>query len=328
LRLNVGHVLSPWPMLVRQSCSRRLHAWASVTATVAITLAMAPSAIAMPSAARSDVTSESPRAEEPEPKPESEPELKPEPAPLGWSVDGEPRVSGRGAPTMVTPRGRPDMPAGEGRLARYLERPVRLGMHHVDHGVLQVAVAGGWPHLYRLELSLGLLDHLTLGVTTHWLPRQARPRFAPVIAVAFFRNHLFEAGVRHFWSLYPPPTVDADPSTPSYPGLAQWTLAHGSFGQAWVTGGFDAGVVRARVDDPGQDPDAMANNPSITTWRFGGGLHLRAGTRRFGVSAQVLVPQVFAELRLDVRFGLFERRTHGGWRPHGVVEDWDRPLPF
>ncbi len=204
-----------------------------------------------------------------------------------------------------------------------------MGPHHVDHGVLQAAAAGGWPHGYRLELSLGLLDHLTLGVTTHWLPGQKSPQLSPVIAVAFFRNHLFETGVRHFWSLFPPPVDDFDPTTPSYQRSAQWTLAHGSFGQAWLTGGFDAGVVRARIDDPGEDFDpADATNPSITTWRFGGGLHLRGGTRRWGITAQVLVPQVYAELRLDLRFGLFERRRKGGWRPSGVVEDWDRPSPL
>lgn len=248
----------------------------------------------------------------------------PNPETRGPSPATDPvRVSGR-----AKARRRSARPRRDGPLMRYLERPVRPGPHHVDHGVLQAAIAGGWPHLYRLELALGLLDHFTIGATTHWVPGQRAPQVSPVVAIAFFRNHLFETGVRHFWSLYPPPVSDFDPTTPSFQRSAQWLLAHGSFGQALVTGGFDAGVVRARDNDPGMDPDDQGNNPSITRWRFGGGLHLRVGTRRWGFTAQVLVPHVLAELRLDLRFGLFERRHKGGWRPAGIVEDWDRPAPW
>ncbi|MCA9707930.1 MAG: hypothetical protein KDK70_18910 [Myxococcales bacterium] len=248
---------------------------------------------------------------------------------MSRSVEASPSASASpSVEASSTADPRPSRPRRNGRLTHYLERPVRPGPHHVDHGVLQAAVAGGWPHLYRLELSLGLLDHLTLGATAHWLPQERAPRISPVVAVAFFRNHLFETGVRYFGSLYPPPVQDFDPTTPSFQRSAQWLLAHGSFGQAWVTGGFDAGVVRARDRDPGQDPDARGNNPSIIRWRFGGGLHLRVGTRRWGFTAQVLVPHLLAELRLDLRFGLFERRAKGGWRPSGIAEDWDRPAPW
>jgi hypothetical protein len=211
-----------------------------------------------------------------------------------------------------------------GRLSRYLQRPVRFGAHFLDHGVLQPAVAGGWPHGYRLELSLGLLDHLTLGATAHWLPGQPQPRVSPIVALAILRGRLYEIGVWHFWSLFPPPIDDVDPATPSYQRSAQWILGTASFGQAWLTGGFDAGVVRARVNDPGQDPAPDTSNPSVIRWRFGGGLHLRAGTRRWGLTAQVLVPHLLAELRFDVRFGLFEKRSKGGWKVYGKAEDWDR----
>jgi len=220
----------------------------------------------------------------------------------------------------------PRASAKDGSLSRYLERPVRPGANFVDHGVLQVAAAGGWPHRYRLGLSLGVLDHFTLGATAHWLPGQAAPQVAPVIALAFYRGPLLEVGARHFWSLYPPPLDDFDPTTRSYQQQAQWVLGTASFGQAALTAGFDVGAVRARVNDPGMDPDERGNNPSVVNWRFGGGLHLRAGTRRWGFTAQVLVPQVLAELRFDVRFGLFEKRSRGGWHPRGVVEDWDRPV--
>lgn len=219
-------------------------------------------------------------------------------------------------------------PRAEGRLSRYLQRPVRYGAHFLDHGVLQPAVAGGWPHGYRVELSLGLLDHVTLGATAHWLPSQPRPQVSPVVAIAFIRGRLFECGAWYFWSLFPPPRDDFDPATPSYQRRAQWLLATASFGQAWLTGGFDAGVVRARVDDPAQDPAPDTSRGFVTRWRFGGGLHLRAGTRRVGVTAQVLVPHVLAELRLDVRFGLFEKREKGGWKAPGKPEDWDRGAPW
>lgn len=219
----------------------------------------------------------------------------------------------------------PEASAADGTLSRYLQRPVRPGAHFVDHGVLQASVAGGWPHRYRLGLSLGVLDHLTLGATAHWLPGQAAPRFAPELALAAYRGPMLEVGARYFWSLYPPPAQDLDATTPSFQRSAQWLLGTASFGQAAVTAGFDLGVVRARVTDEGQDPTSQANNPSVIQWRFGGGLHLRAGTHRWGFTAQVLVPQVMAEIRFDVRFGLFEKRAKGGWRPSGIVEDWDRP---
>lgn len=228
----------------------------------------------------------------------------------------------------VAPTAQRGSSRGGGRLSQYLQRPVRYGAHFLDHGVLQPAIAGGWPHGYRVELSLGLLDHLTLGVTAHWLPSERRPRVSPIVALAILRGRYYEFGLRHFWSLFPPPRDDVDPTTPSYQRSAQWTLATASFGQAWLTGGLDAGLVRERVDDPGQDPAPDTSNPFVTRWRFGGGLHLRAGTRRWGLTAQVLVPQLYAELRFDVRFGLFEQRSKGGWKPGGMAEDWDRGVPW
>lgn len=234
----------------------------------------------------------------------------------------------RGSSEVAPPPRSTDEARGNGRLSQYLQRPVRYGAHFLDHGVLQPAIAGGWPHQYRVELSLGLLDHLTLGATAHWLPTQRAPQVSPIVAIAVLRGRYYEFGVWHFWSLFPPPVRDADPATPSYQRSAQWFLATASFGQAWLTGGLEAGAVRARVNDPAQDPAADASNPSAIRWRFGGGLHLRAGTRRWGFTAQVLVPHLLAELRFDVRFGLFEKRSKGGWKPYGMAEDWDRGTPW
>ncbi|MCH9682137.1 MAG: hypothetical protein K0V04_11935, partial [Deltaproteobacteria bacterium] len=77
-----------------------------------------------------------------------------------------------------------------GRLSTYLQRPVRSGPHFIDHGVLQVDASGGWPHLYRLGVGVGVLDHFSLGATAHWLPGQSVPRISPVVAVAFYRHEL------------------------------------------------------------------------------------------------------------------------------------------
>ncbi len=95
-----------------------------------------------------------------------------------------------------------------------------------------------------------------------------------------------------------------------------YTMAHVSLSQAWFTGGLDLGWARGReglqfltVEDVESGRTYSVRN------RIAGGIHLRAGTRRFGVLAQVLFPYPSAELVLDVRFGLFERRPRGGWSP-------------
>ena len=201
----------------------------------------------------------------------------------------------------------------------YLSRPLLPSARFVYHGVLQVAIAGGTPHKYRVELGLGLLDHVTLGVTAHWLPGQERPRVAPRIALAFWRWRYVAVGAVHHWTLYPPPVVDLDVDTPSYQQMAQWYLGTLSFGQRFVSAGMDAGIVRVREDDPGVDPGEDLRNASHTRVRFGGGVFLRAGTRRWGVTAQALLPHLVAEVAVDVRFGLFERRPKGEWWPRDAL---------
>lgn len=207
----------------------------------------------------------------------------------------------------------------DARRENYLTRPLAFSPHHLDHGVLRAALAGGWPHLWRVELALGLLDHLTVGATTHWLPGQSRPRFSAVVAVAFWRARRFEIGAHYFATLFPPPRDDDDPTTPSFQQRSDWLLGAVSFSQQWVTAGLDVGVVRGIEEDPARDPDAQNQNASVVRWRAGTGLHLRAGTRRWGFTARALWPYLHAELAFDVRFGLFERRPRGGWRPTGVL---------
>jgi hypothetical protein len=212
-------------------------------------------------------------------------------------------------------------------LRRYLTRDVPYSARFLDHGVLQVSAAGGWPHLYALRLHLGLLDHVTVGLQTHWLPDQRLPQLSPEASIAFLRFRMVEWGVHYRQTFHPPPKVDGKAKTPSFPQRDHWMLTSVSMGNHWISGGFDFGVLRARVKDPGQDPPDPDTNPSVIRWRLGGGLHLRAGTRRWGFTANVLVPQLMAELAFDVRFGLFEMRKKGGWRPAGVVYSTDRRVP-
>lgn len=214
------------------------------------------------------------------------------------------------------------------RLRTYLARSVPRSARHLDHGVLQVAAAGGFPHLYRLQLALGLLDHLSLGVSAHWLARENKPQWTPTAAVAFYRGRRIDVGAWYTQTLYPSARVDDDPLTPSFDRRDHWLLGTASFSNMWISGGLDFGTVRAREIDPSQDPMDINVNPSVIRWRLGGGLHLRAGTRRWGFTASMLAPHLSAELAFDLRFGLFELRKRGGWRPGGVVYATDRRAPF
>jgi hypothetical protein len=233
-------------------------------------------------------------------------------------------------PSAARTMGAAEFDAGSRRRSRvsptlrsYLTRDLAFSARHLDHGVLSAGVAGGWPHRYRLELGLGLLDHLTVGITAHWLPRQPAPRWSPKVALAFYRWRRLEIGAHYFRSLYPAPDSDG----PAFDSRADWFLSAVSFSQMWLSAGFDAGVVRGIERDPAQPPAEDGPQPVIARWRFGGGAHLRAGTRRWGFTANVLVPHLYAELVFDVRFGLFEARPKGGWRPTGILWSTDRRVP-
>ncbi len=238
--------------------------------------------------------------------------------------------------TNVATRESPDAQPRYPGIRRYLSRPVAPSARFVDHGVLEASVAGGWPHLYRVGLRLGVFDHVTLGVTGHWLPGEKAPAIAPDVALAFFRHRNVEIGAFYQQSLYPPPDPD---EANRFQERAHWFLATLSFSQMWVSGGVDFGLVRAlerhpgvRVEEPKVDPqdptmESTVEVPTRVRHRFGGGLHLRAGTHRWGFTANVRYPYAFAEIVLDVRFGLFEHRPKGGWWPRSVVYSTDRRLP-
>lgn len=200
------------------------------------------------------------------------------------------------------------------RLRRYLTRPVARSPRHLDHGVLAVNLGVGTPHIYRLELALGLLDHFTLGATLRWLPGQRAPSWSPRAAVAFFRNHFLELGAFYTQVLYPPPRDDGDSTTAEFQRRAHYLMASVSLSQAWFSGGLDLGLARGRdaIEFFTKD-DIDKGRTYLVRSKLGGGLHLRFGTRRIGLIAQVFYPYTSAELVLDLRFGLFELRRRTGW---------------
>ena len=192
--------------------------------------------------------------------------------------------------------------------------------------MLGVGVGLGTPHIYRLELALGLLDHLTLGVQAHWLPGQRAPNWSPKVAVAFFRGRLLEVGATYHQVLYPATPDDGDDATIEFQRRAHYALATVSLAQAWFTGGLDLGWVHGREAIAFlTTDDVSAGRLYAVRNRMGGGIHLRFGTRRIGATAQVAtavctynciegrLPYTTAEIVLDLRFGLFERRPRGGW---------------
>ncbi len=212
-------------------------------------------------------------------------------------------------------------------LARYLVRALPLSARFLDHGVIALTVAGGYPERYRIGAAIGLLDHLTLGATAHWLPGQSRPRVAPQVALAVYRWRHVELGGVYDRVLYPPPSRDDDPKTPSFQRDAHLVAAALAFSQAWVSAGFEVGIAYGRERDPGRLDSGDGSNPSHWRVRPGGGLFLRAGTRRWGFSVNARAPFWSAALVFDVRLGAFELRPRGGWRPQGLVRATDRRAP-
>lgn len=213
------------------------------------------------------------------------------------------------------------------KLAAYLTRELGASARFLDHGTIEVSGAGGYPHRYRLGFAIGLLDHLTLGLTVHWLPNQARPRIAPRAALAFYRWRWIEVGAVYDRSLYPPPPVDDDPETWSFQRDAHWILATAAVSQSWISAGFEVGVVRAKVADPAMPMNDDNTNPAVWRNKLGGGVTVRMGTRRWGFTFTGRAPWVFAEAAFDLRFGAFELRRKGGWRPEGIVRATDRRVP-
>lgn len=235
---------------------------------------------------------------------------------MGPSDSGEPThvttVAPAPAPAPVRTSARTSPGAG---LRRYLRRPVPHSARFLDHGVISLAAAGGTPDIYRLDLRVGLFDHVSVGVTANWLPGQRAPQVWPVGAIAIWRwrgssGLGFELGGHYRPVLFPP----VDPELQFVP---QTQLALGSvvLSSGLFSAGLDVGAAHTRI--PAVDPADTLSFRRRTV--FGGGVFARVGNRRVGLTADALAvlspdPLLVFELAVELRFGVFEERPRGGWR--------------
>jgi len=211
------------------------------------------------------------------------------------------------------------------RWHRYLERDVANSFHMLDHGVLAPEIAVGTPHLYRVGLRVGLFDHLTLGATMHWLPGEKVPVWSPLVAIAFYRGRIFEVGAHYERVLYRPPVADLDAETISFQQRADLLLGSISLSQGLFAAGFDLGWARGLEADPLPESGDELNQTPIPRDRLAAGLHLRVGNRRWGVKARLSYPFLLAEIGVELRFGLFERRPLGRWWSRSSTAQGDAP---
>lgn len=186
------------------------------------------------------------------------------------------------------------------RLEHWLDRPKLDSPRFLDHGTLELALAGGTPHIYRLELRTGLFDVLSIGVTGHWLPGQPWPQLWPVGALALWRGRMIEFGAHYRPVLFP--SVDR---TLTFEPQAHFALANFTFGSGLFAAGLDIGAAHVRVAhvDLGE-PTSFARQTV-----FGGGFVVRIGNEWIGASADALAavspePLLVFEVKLDVRFDL------------------------
>lgn len=219
-----------------------------------------------------------------------------------------------GSPSSPEPTAAAAPPTTPGASLRaYLRRPLPRSARFVDHGVLALRTLAGSPHLYRLELQLGLFDHVSVGFTAHWVPGQRAPQVWPVGSLAIVRWQGkaaigVEIGARYEPVLYPPPGPDA--FTPrTHMALGSFVLSAGAF-----SAGLDLGAAHTRI--------ALVDPADSASFRrrvvFAGGPFLRFGNRRagFGIDAVAVLapdPLLVFELGVDLRFGAFEERGRGGW---------------
>lgn len=217
---------------------------------------------------------------------------------------------------MAGPPPRQGKPPGT-ELQTYLRRPVPRSARFLDHGVIAVAGAGGAPHLYRLDVRVGLFDHVSVGATAHWLPGQRAPQVWPVGAIALARwvapsNIGVELGAHYRPVLFPP--VEP-PDMGSFVPQTHLALGTVVLSSGWFSSGLDLGAAHTRI--PVVDPNDLESFRRRVV--FAGGPFVRVGNRRLGVTGEAIVvlspePLLVVEVALELRFGAFEQRPHGGWR--------------
>lgn len=191
-------------------------------------------------------------------------------------------------------------------LRAYLRRPVPPSARFLDHGVIALLGAGGTPHLYRLDLRVGLFDHVSVGATAHWLPGQRAPQVWPIGALAFFRwqgraRIGVEVGAHYRPVMFPPPD-DGHFVPRTHLLLTSIVVTSG-----WFSTGLDLGAAHTRI--------AVVDPEDTQSFRrrvvFAGGPFLRVGGRRFGVTADAQAvlspdPLLVFELSIEGRFNAFE----------------------
>jgi len=195
------------------------------------------------------------------------------------------------------------------QLHEYVSRPVPRSARFLDHGDLALAVAGGLPHRYRLDLRVGLFDHISVGVTAHWLPGQRAPRVWPVGAIAFWRGVGpgqvgFELGGHYRPVLFPPVDESLRFAPQTHFALGSLVLSAGPF-----SAGIDAGAAHTRLARANPAEPLDFDRQTV----FGGGVFARFGNRRAGLSVDALAalsrePLLVVELAVDIRFGAFSER--------------------
>lgn len=213
----------------------------------------------------------------------------------------------------LSPPQPPPQPPGT-ELQAYLRRPVPRSARFLDHGVIAVAGAGGGPHIYRLDVRVGLFDHVSIGATAHWLPGQRAPQVWPVGAIALARwvspsNIGVEIGTHYRPVLFPP----VEPG--SFVPQTHLVLGSAVLSSGWFSSGLDLGAAHTRI--------AVVDPNDLESFRrrvvFAGGPFVRFGNRRVGVTGEAVVvlsptPLLVVEVALELRFGAFEERPRGGWR--------------
>ena len=195
-----------------------------------------------------------------------------------------------------------------GGVRRYLERPLGASARFGDHGVWTVAAVPGSPQRYRVETSVGVLDHLELGATAHWLPGQSRPVWSPLASVAFYRSRRFEVGAGYQAVLYAPPVLGEGEA--AFTPRARELVGSVAFSQWWFSVGVDLGAAWISELDRF---DEVASSESIDRRRLAAGMFARFGNRRFGLIVQGRMPVYAVECALELRFGVFDRRRPDRW---------------
>lgn len=134
-------------------------------------------------------------------------------------------------------------------------------------------------------------------------------------------------GVNYRQLLYPPPVSEAEymaavaanqqndaiPVPVRFQQRVHYLMAGLSFSQAWFAGTLEMGWARGREFEPFPVEPVVVEDQYIDADRIAGGVALRFGTRRYGLTVRARYPYPSFDIGVDLRFGLFEMRRRGKW---------------